>query len=98
MLVLVVTQCYWVTAELKSKKLPCLPADIYREAQIYDKDIMTIKDENVSVLHENRELLGNPSPTPKGFPETRGSREISRVEGMDFPLPPEITIWFNFLP
>ena len=47
---------------------------------------------------KRREVLGNPSPTPKGFPETRGSREISRVEGMDFPLPPEITIWFNFLP
>ena len=34
---------------------------------------------------KTREVLGNPSPMPKRFPETRGksrgSREISRAEG-----------------
>ena len=32
---------------------------------------------------KTREVLGNPSPTPERFPETRGRspREISRVEG-----------------
>ena len=44
---------------------------------------------------KTREVLGNPSPTPKRFPETReisrgrSPREISRVEGnpRDFPRP-----------
>ena len=48
-----------------------------------------------------REVLGNPSPTPERFPETReisrgksrGSREILRAEGMDFPIPPEF--WWS---
>ena len=42
-----------------------------------------------------REVLGNPSPTPQRFPETReisrgksrGSQEISWAPGMDFPIP-----------
>ena len=42
---------------------------------------------------KTREVLGNPSPMPSRFPETRetsrGSREISRAEGGDFPIPPE---------
>ena len=61
--------------------------------------------------------MGNPSPTPKRFPETlkisRGwsPREISRAEGMDFPIPPEfwwitdillivsiLIIWITFHP
>jgi len=43
--------------------------------------------------------LGNPSPTPERFPEgeargkSRGSREIWRAEGMDFPIPPEF--WWS---
>ena len=41
--------------------------------------------------------LGNPSPTTKRFPEAQvtspGSREISRAEGMDFPIPPEF--WWS---
>ena len=43
--------------------------------------------------HKMREVSGNPSLMPKKFPETRGtsrgSREISRAEGVDFPIPPE---------
>ena len=46
---------------------------------------------------KTREVLGNPSPTPERFPETRGksqgSREIWRAEGMDFPIPPEF--WWS---
>ena len=44
------------------------------------------------------EVLGNPSPTPKRFPETRGislgrnPREISGAEVMDFPVPPNLLI------
>ena len=49
---------------------------------------------------KTREVLGNPSPPPnfprpKRFPEgeargkSRGSREIWRAEGMEFPIPPE---------
>ena len=44
---------------------------------------------------KTREGLGNPSPTPKRFPETRNisreqsPREISRAEGVDFPITPE---------
>ena len=38
---------------------------------------------------KTREGLGNPSPTPKRFPETRekGLREIWRAEGRDYPIP-----------
>ena len=41
---------------------------------------------------KTREVLENPSPAPKRFPETReisqgrSPREISRAEGMDFPF------------
>ena len=46
-----------------------------------------------------REVLGNPSPTAERFPETReisqgrSPREISRAEGMDFSIPPEV--WWS---
>ena len=52
-----------------------------------------------------REVLGNPSPSPRDFPrperfpegeargKSRGSRKISRAEGMDFPIPPEF--WWS---
>ena len=47
---------------------------------------------------KTREVLGNPSPTAERFPETRGkkfrgSREILRAEGMDFPIRPEF--WWS---
>ena len=57
-----------------------------------DHDIFTL----YPCSTKTREVLGNPSPTPERFPETResqGSREIWRAEGMDFPIPPEF--WWS---
>ena len=48
---------------------------------------------------KTREVLENPSLTPKRFPETREIsrgrclREILRAEGRDFPIPPEF--WWS---
>ena len=38
--------------------------------------------------NKTREVLGNPSPTPERFPETR-----LEGQGMDFPIPPEF--WWS---
>ena len=52
----------------------------------------------VSVLHQDEGGIGKSipdarSPRPERFPNFRGSREIWRAEGMDFPIPPEF--WWS---
>ena len=49
------------------------------EHWIVSQDFRLLKLWNSSVLHQNEGSIG----------KSRGSREISRAEGMDFPIPPE---------
>ena len=49
----------------------------------------------VSVLHQNEGGIGKSIPDAQEI--SRGSREISRAEGMDFPIPPEFWWSMEFL-
>ena len=58
--------------------------------EVRDGSILNVSREFIALYlcsNKTREILGNPSPTPKRFPETEGT------EGMDLPIPLEF--WWS---